>query len=265
MRATGRDESQSVPSPEKLFKTRDLELPFFEGSLPSCSPHSLGYTRTSLHPYFPEGPTIKIIWSRSKFPISIEIFDLARKFQSRRLEFPTKNRAAVGGSLENFILARNFQSRSKSRIFLIFGPSGFPVAKKRKAQRIRGKFRSSFREKLNRGVRGRVNREVQTVNWEAGKEGGCRDRCQERPEKQKAHKPWIRRKKRRTNRELGRGYTVKCKPWIRHFQPRKFQCFSSQFALHGLCALEGFPNPGVSHFFRERSRLCRGPFRDCSS
>ena len=38
--------------------------------------------------------------------------------------FPTKNRAAVGGSLENFILDRNFQSRSKSRIFLIFGPSG---------------------------------------------------------------------------------------------------------------------------------------------
>ena len=27
----------------------------------------------------------------------------------------------------------------------------------------------------------------------------------------------------------------------------------------------GFPNPKVSHFFRERSRLCRGPFRDCSS
>ena len=27
----------------------------------------------------------------------------------------------------------------------------------------------------------------------------------------------------------------------------------------------GFPNPGVSPFFWERSRLCRGPFRDCSS
>ena len=25
-----------------------------------------------------------------------------------------------------------------------------------------------------------------------------------------------------------------------------------------------FSNRGVSHFFRERSRLCRGPFRDCS-
>ena len=53
VRVTGRDESQSVPSPEKLFKTRDLELPFFEGSLPSCSPHSAGYTRTFVHPYFP--------------------------------------------------------------------------------------------------------------------------------------------------------------------------------------------------------------------
>ena len=31
----------------------------------------------------------------------------------------------MDGSLKNFILARNFQSRSKSRIFLIFGPSGF--------------------------------------------------------------------------------------------------------------------------------------------
>ena len=53
VRETGRDESQSVPSPEKLFKTRDLELPIFEGSVPSCSPHSVGYTRTSVHPYFP--------------------------------------------------------------------------------------------------------------------------------------------------------------------------------------------------------------------
>ena len=70
---------------------------------------------------FPEGPTIKKIRSRSKFSISIKIFDLARKFQSRLLDFPTKNRAAVGGSLENFILARNFQFRSKPRIFLIFG------------------------------------------------------------------------------------------------------------------------------------------------
>ena len=51
------------------------------------------------------------------FSISIEIFNLARKFQSRRLDFPTKKRAAVGGSLENFNLARNFQSRSKSRFF----------------------------------------------------------------------------------------------------------------------------------------------------
>ena len=31
---------------------------------------------------------------------------------------------------------------------------------------------------------------------------------------------------------------MKCKPWIRHFSPPKFQCVSSQFALHGLRALE---------------------------
>ena len=70
-------------------------------------------------------------FDRSKFLISIEIFDLDRKFQSRRLDFPTKNRAAVGGSLENFIPARNFQSRSKSRIFLIFGPSGISETSRR--------------------------------------------------------------------------------------------------------------------------------------
>ena len=38
---------------KKLLKTRALELPFFEGSLPCCSPHSAGYTHTFLHPYFP--------------------------------------------------------------------------------------------------------------------------------------------------------------------------------------------------------------------
>ena len=72
----------------------------------------------------PEGPTINKIQSRSKFSISIDIFNLAREFQSRHLDFHTINRAAVGGSLENVTLARNFQSRSKSRLFLIFGPSG---------------------------------------------------------------------------------------------------------------------------------------------
>ena len=53
VRVIERDESPKCSLPEKLFKTRDLELPFFEGSLPSCSPHSAGYTRTFLHPYFP--------------------------------------------------------------------------------------------------------------------------------------------------------------------------------------------------------------------
>ena len=31
---------------------------------------------------------------------------------------------------------------------------------------------------------------------------------------------------------------MKCKPWIRHFQPPKFQCFRSQCGLHGLRPLE---------------------------
>ena len=36
---------------------------------------------------------------------------------------------------------------------------------------------------------------------------------------------------------------MKCKPSIRHFQPPKFQCFSSQFALHGLRAVEKIGKP----------------------
>ena len=46
---------------------------------------------------------------------------------------------------------------------------------------------------MDEGDRERVNREVQTVNWEAGREGAV-----ERGVKsglKKAHKPWIRGKK----------------------------------------------------------------------
>ena len=42
-----------VSSPAKTLQTRDLELPNFEGSFPSCWLYSVGYTRTSVHPYFP--------------------------------------------------------------------------------------------------------------------------------------------------------------------------------------------------------------------
>ena len=38
--------------PEELFRTSDLEFPFFEG-LANCSLHSMGYTRTFLHLWFP--------------------------------------------------------------------------------------------------------------------------------------------------------------------------------------------------------------------
>ena len=63
--------------------------------------------------YFPEGPTIKKIKSHSKFSIPIKIFNLARKFQSQRLELPTKigprcvARSKISFSLEIFNLARN--------------------------------------------------------------------------------------------------------------------------------------------------------------
>ena len=85
----------------------------------------------------PEGPTIKKIWYRSKFSISIEICDLARNFQSRHRDFPTKKRAAVGGLLEIFILDRNFQSRSKSRIFLICGPFGTVTSLNKEARLLK--------------------------------------------------------------------------------------------------------------------------------
>ena len=91
--------------------------------------------------------------------------------------------------------------------------------------------------------RGRVNREVQTVNWEAGKKGAVETGV--KSGRKKVHKPWIRGKKDAQTVNQGAAFAVKCKPWIRHFQPRKIQCFSSQFALHGLRFLEQkspFPN-----------------------
>ena len=85
VRATSRDESQLVPSPEKLIKTRDLELPSFEGSLPSCSPHSAGYTCTFLHPYFPVGKVCApSIWHWFNIDsISISRFDAISMPQER--------------------------------------------------------------------------------------------------------------------------------------------------------------------------------------
>ena len=61
--------------------------------------------------------------SRSKFSISLEKFNL----ESRRLDFPTTKKIGprwVARSKISFSLG-NFQSRSKSRIVLIFGPSGW--------------------------------------------------------------------------------------------------------------------------------------------
>ena len=42
---------------------------------------------------------------------------------------------------------------------------------------------------------------------------------------------------------------------IRHFQPRKLQCFSSQFALHGLRALEGGKEDVGNRETRSRPRF----------
>ena len=42
-----------IPPQQKRFKTRDLQLPFFEGCLPDYWLHFAAYTCTLLHPYFP--------------------------------------------------------------------------------------------------------------------------------------------------------------------------------------------------------------------
>ena len=85
VRETGRDESQSVPSPEELFKTRDLELPIFEGSVPSCSPHSVGYTRTSVHPYFPFAKSFPAVvpWQKKAMIFDIPPFVSCRVVVAR--------------------------------------------------------------------------------------------------------------------------------------------------------------------------------------
>ena len=48
-------------------------------------------------------------------------------------------------------------------------------------------------------------------------------------------------------------------------RPSRPKCLCLLVLFWGENLTRGFPNRGVSHFFRERSRLCRGPFRDCSS
>ena len=40
---------------KKALQNRDLELPIFQGSVPSCSPHPTGSTRTSGTPVLPRG------------------------------------------------------------------------------------------------------------------------------------------------------------------------------------------------------------------
>ena len=64
----GRVPMRSLPR-KKLFKTRDLELPIFEGSLPICLPHSAGYTCTFVHRYFPVAkPWAILYFSVNVFP-----------------------------------------------------------------------------------------------------------------------------------------------------------------------------------------------------
>ena len=79
--------------------------------------------------------------------------------------------------------------------------------------------------------RGRVNREVQTVNWEAGKEGAVETGV--KSGLTKAHKPWIRGKNRGTDR-----------PWIREGLNREVQIELGSFNLQISSFLRG-PNWGL--------------------
>ena len=89
-----RDESQNVPSPEELFKTRDLQLPlFFDRSLPGCWPHSTGYTRTFLHPYFPFGNSVRKITYLRNRPLLCPLQDPKTVKVTLRLETYNLNHA----------------------------------------------------------------------------------------------------------------------------------------------------------------------------
>ena len=78
--------------------------------------YAVKYATACGHLNYPEGPTIKKIQSRSKCSISIEIFNPAQNFQSRRLDFPTKKigprwvaRSKISFSLEIFNLAHSLE------------------------------------------------------------------------------------------------------------------------------------------------------------
>ena len=60
--------------------------------------------------------------SRLKFLISLENFILARKCQSRPSDFPAKDKALMGGSLEIFSLMKISIPKGDLKIFQSLGP-----------------------------------------------------------------------------------------------------------------------------------------------
>ena len=140
LQKNSRMKSRNVKSRIATFRNRKFQIVMFfclwngkdKSSVPKLSDNNKE----------PRGP------NDQKKSISLEIFNLDRDFVISLENFnldvsisPQKNRAAVGGSLENFILARNFQSHSKSQLFLIIGPSGkslrFFGGRDFKSQRVR--------------------------------------------------------------------------------------------------------------------------------
>ena len=110
--------------------------------------------------------------------------------------------------------------------------------------------------------RGRVNHEVQTVNWEAGKEGAAETAVKRGLKK--AHKSWIRGKKSAQTMSWGGAEPRSANRELGIFQAPKFQCFGSQCALHGLCALDPLLFSRICQFgplsWESLALLSFGPF-----
>ena len=172
-------------------------------------------------------------------PKGLEKIQDRLKFSIRTSRLPTKNRGLVGGSLENFKLAWKFQDLE---LFSRFGPLGEGSAE-----------RFFTYQKL---VRGRVNREVQTVNWEAGQKGAVETGV--KSGLKKAHKPWIRGKNGTQTVHWGGA-----NPWSADCELGTFYLQNSSVSVHNVHFMVCAPltcwrrfcrTPKVLHNFQARKK-----------
>ena len=96
--------------PGKTLENKGLELPIFEGSLPSCSPHFAGYTRTSVHPYFP------VAKSRD---FCRDIPGAAEKFEKKNLCVQFSSPTMSGRRIGKIAVGRGFANSSLFQIQVI--------------------------------------------------------------------------------------------------------------------------------------------------